>query len=160
MCWIPSRGLSDTGWHVQEKTYILFSNGLRMWGRWYYILYLEFHKIGQWTFAQHRSWEFQFFPKLHDMYVVVTTDKLLTIHMASHNIPATTTRKRTSLTMICLFCVHLELQQNMKHPIYRDTTGYQMVCSCSLQIIIIYSFSCQNKISELLWHRVLQGWCE
>lgn len=82
-----------------------------MWGRWYYILYLEFHKIGQRTFAQHRSWELQIFPKLHDKYVVVTTDKLLTIHMASHNIPAATTRKRTSLTMICLFCVHSELQQ-------------------------------------------------
>jgi len=36
---------------------------------------------------------------------------------------------------------------------------YQMIQEISFQLINIYSISGQNRIWELLWHQLLQGWC-
>ena len=76
--------------------------------------------------------------------------------------------------IIGLFYIPLEFQPKMKNLIYHHTTGFLNYTSVLLNSVILlglsnalrnlfpnhYSIDGQNWASELLWHWLLEGWCE
>ena len=116
---------------VEKRTYILFPNGWKMWGRW---CKLEFkNSIGLWALALRQSLIIQLLLRtcLNSMTNIVSFPNnivFMCVEIALHILLDKGIRywhivRRNSWTIIDLLSVHLELKQRMKNWIYWCNLG-------------------------------------